>query len=55
MFHRIIYQDWQLVFPVTALAVASLIYLVAAWRATGMKPADVEKFERLPFSDNPPQ
>lgn len=49
MLRRIIYEDWQLIFPVVALAVASLVYLAAAWRATRMKPAQIERLARLPL------
>lgn len=49
MFRRIIYEDWQLIFPVVALAVASLVYLAAAWRATKMKPAQIDCLANLPF------
>ena len=49
MFHRIIYEDWQLIFPVVALAVASFIYIAAAWRAARMKPAELEQLARLPL------
>jgi hypothetical protein len=49
MFRRIIYEDWQLIFPVVALAVASLVYVAAAWRAARMKPAQAEKLARLPL------
>ncbi|WP_415909033.1 hypothetical protein [Oleiharenicola sp. Vm1] len=49
MLRRIIYEDWQLIFPVVALAVASLVYLAAAWRATKMKPAQIDRLARLPF------
>jgi len=51
MFRRIIYEDWQLIFPVVALAVASLVYLVAAWRATRMKPEQAAQLARLPFDN----
>jgi membrane protease YdiL (CAAX protease family) len=51
MFRRIIYEDWQLIFPVVALAVASLIYAAAAWRASRMKPIEVERLARLPFEN----
>ena len=51
MFRRIIYEDWQLIFPVGALAVASLAYLAAAWRASHMKPADSKRMANLPFED----
>jgi hypothetical protein len=49
MFHRIIYEDWQLIFPVVALAVASCVYLAAAWNAARMKSGKVERLARLPF------
>ncbi len=49
MFQRIIYEDWQLIFPVVALAVASLVYVVAAWRASRMKPEQIEHLSQLPF------
>jgi hypothetical protein len=49
MFQRIIYQDWQLIFPIVALAVASLVFLAAAWRASRMKPDQAEQLARLPF------
>ena len=49
MFQRIIYEDWQLIFPVVALAVASLVYLAAGWRATRMKPEQLERLARLPL------
>ena len=51
MFRRIIDEDWQLIFPVVALAVASCVYLVAAWRATRMKPAQAKRLANLPFEE----
>ncbi len=51
MFRRIIYEDWQLIFPVVALAVASLVYVAAAWRASRMKPVQSERLARLPFEN----
>ena len=51
MFRRIIYEDWQLIFPVVALAVASCVYLVAAWRAARMKPAQAKRLANLPFEE----
>ncbi|MDI1336584.1 MAG: hypothetical protein PSU94_10435 [Lacunisphaera sp.] len=51
MFQRIIYQDWQLIFPVVALAVASLIFVAAGWRASRMKPDQAEQLSRLPFEN----
>jgi hypothetical protein len=49
MLRRIIYEDWQLIFPIIALAVASCIYLAAAWRAARMKPVQAERLARLPL------
>ncbi len=49
MFRRIIYEDWQLVFPVVAFVVASFVYLAASWRAARMKPAESEQLARLPL------
>jgi hypothetical protein len=49
MFHRVIYEDWQLIFPVVALAVASLVYLAAGWRATRMKTTESDRLANLPF------
>ena len=51
MFHRIIYEDWQLIFPVVALAVASLVYLAAGWRAARMKLAESDRLANLPFEN----
>ena len=49
MFRRIIYEDWQLIFPIIALAVASLVFLAAAWRAGRMKAEEADKLARLPL------
>jgi hypothetical protein len=49
MFHRIIYEDWQLIFPVVALAVASCVYLAAGWSAARMKPSKAKRLAELPF------
>ena len=49
MLRRIIYEDWQLVFPIVALAVASAIFLAATWRAARMKSDRAAQLARLPF------
>lgn len=51
MLRRIIYEDWQLIFPVVALAVASLVYLAAAWRASRMNAGQADRLARLPFDN----
>ena len=49
MFHRILYEDWQLVFPVVALAFAFAFFGVMCWRAVRMKREQVDHFSRLPL------
>ena len=49
MFRRIIYEDWQLIFPILALGVASCIYLLAAWKASRMTRPDADRLARLPL------
>lgn len=49
MLRRIIYEDWQLIFPIVALAVATCVYVFAGWRAARMKPAQSERLARLPL------
>ena len=49
MLHRIIYEDWQLIFPVVALAVASCVYLAAGVRAARMSPEQADRLARLPL------
>lgn len=49
MLRRIIYEDWQLIFPVVALLVASLVYAAAAWRAAQMKPSQADRLARMPL------
>jgi hypothetical protein len=51
MFQRIVYEDWQLIFPVVALIVATLVYGCAAWRTTSMKPKQADRLARLPLED----
>jgi hypothetical protein len=51
MLHRLIYEDWQLIFPVVALIVASMIYLAAGFRAARMKPAQADRLARLPLDN----
>lgn len=51
MFRRIIYEDWQLIFPVVALVAASVVFLTAGWRAARMKPEDSDRMARLPLDN----
>lgn len=51
MLRRLIYEDWQLIFPVVALIVASMVYLAAGYRAARMKPSQADRLARLPFDN----
>ncbi len=49
MWRRIIYEDWQLIFPVIALVVASGVFLLAAWRASRLTRDQTDRLARLPL------
>jgi hypothetical protein len=49
MFRRIIYEDWQLIFPIISLAVAACVFLAAAWSAAHLKSEQSERLARLPL------
>ncbi len=49
MFQRIVYEDWQMIFPIVALLVATLVYVCAALRTSAMKPKEAERLARLPL------
>jgi hypothetical protein len=49
MIHRIIYEDWHLIFPLLALPVATLVYACAALRASALKPRPGGSLERVPL------
>ncbi len=49
MINRIIYEDWQLIFPIVALLVAAVVYAVAAWRAAAMSSSQSDRLARLPL------
>ncbi len=51
MFSRIIYEDWQLIFPVVALVVASFVYVTAAWRASRLKGSQIDRLAHLPLDN----
>ncbi|MDD2764378.1 MAG: hypothetical protein PHE83_10430 [Opitutaceae bacterium] len=49
MFQRIQYEDWQLVFPIVAFAVAAAFFVVMSWRVLRMKRPQVERLARMPL------
>jgi len=54
MFQRVIYEDWQLVFPIVAFGAAAAIFAVMVWRAVRMKHAQLDRFARMPLEDDAP-
>ncbi|MDD3179377.1 MAG: hypothetical protein PHQ04_03400 [Opitutaceae bacterium] len=52
MFSRIIYEDWQLIFPIVALLVAATIFATASWRTLRMKKTQVDHLARLPLDED---
>jgi hypothetical protein len=53
MFHRIIFDDWVVIFPLVAFITAVSVYATLTWRALKMRPAQLNHFENLPFNDEP--
>lgn len=49
MLRRIIYEDWQLVFPVIALLTATAIYISAVVRAWRMSPGQAAEQANRPL------
>ena len=54
MFQRILYEDWQLVIPVVALATAVGFFGLVTWRVMRMKRGQLERFARMPLEDDSP-
>lgn len=54
MFQRILYQDWQLLFPVAAFVAAAGFFGVVIWRALRMKRGQLERFARMPLEEDSP-
>jgi hypothetical protein len=51
MLRRILYEDWQLIFPVIALFAATAVYFAAAWRALHMTPEQAKEQASRPLED----
>jgi cbb3-type cytochrome oxidase subunit 3 len=54
MFQRILYEDWQLVIPVVALAAVAGFFGLVIWRALRMKRGQLERLARMPLDDDSP-
>ena len=53
MFHRLIFDDWVVIFPLIAFITAVSVYVSLTWRALRMRPTQINHFARLPFNDEP--
>ena len=51
MFHRLFFDDWVVIFPLVAFITAASVYASLTWRALRMRPAQINRFARLPFND----
>ncbi len=51
MFHRLIFADWVVIFPLIAFITAVSVYTSLTWRALRMRPAQLSHFENLPFNE----
>ncbi|MFA6289414.1 MAG: hypothetical protein WC661_18695 [Opitutaceae bacterium] len=51
MFHRLIFDDWVVIFPLIAFITAASVYVSLTWRALRMRPAQINHFASLPFND----
>jgi hypothetical protein len=51
MFRRLVLEHWMAVFTLTAFVTALSVYLSCAWSALRMKPAQRDRFARLPLQD----
>jgi hypothetical protein len=50
MFRRLILEDHAAIYTLAAFITAASIFGAFLWRALRMKPAQVERFENLPFT-----
>lgn len=53
MFHRLIFDDWVVIFPLVAFITAVSVYATLTWRALRMRRSQLDHFARLPFNDEP--
>ncbi len=53
MFHRLIFDDWVVVFPLVAFITATAVYVSLTWSAVRMRRGQIDHFANLPFNDQP--
>jgi flagellar biogenesis protein FliO len=54
MFQRVFYEDWQLVFPIVALAAAAAFFCAIIWRTVRMQRGQLDRLARMPLEDEAP-
>jgi hypothetical protein len=54
MFQRVIYDNWQLVFPLVAFAAAVAVCSAMVWGVMHMPRGQVDRFARMPLEDDAP-
>jgi hypothetical protein len=54
MFQRVIYENWQLVFPIVAFGAAVAICCVVIWRVVHMQRGQLDRLARMPLEDDAP-
>jgi len=53
IFKRLILEDSSALFVLTAFVTAATIFVTISWRALRMPRAQVDRFARLPFTNDP--
>jgi hypothetical protein len=54
MFQRVIYEDWQMIFPIVAFAAASSICILVVWRVAHMQRGQLDRLARMPLEEDAP-
>ena len=54
MFQRVVYEEWQLIFPIIAFATAAGIFGAIVWRAVRMQRSQLERLARMPLEKDAP-
>ena len=54
MFQRVIYEDWQMIFPIAAFDAAAAIYILVVWRVVHMQHGQLDRLARMPLDEDAP-
>lgn len=53
MFKRLIFDDYAVIFTITAFITAVTIFVAITWRALRMPRRQIEQLAQLPFTTDP--